>query len=134
MIRNFLDDANHGRLNSAPLRSAYAPLDSQYLSNVFLNVNALPAGLRRISPTSPDIRRPVDRVFEALGSNTNRYNMMLVARDINSVKGAIFGRKQPMGTDKWNTMVKDLKTTGNQVSLNRLLSIIRTVRSENDPG
>ncbi|KAL7949331.1 hypothetical protein V8C42DRAFT_361877 [Trichoderma barbatum] len=63
---------------------------------VWNNATGLPAGLRRVTPESPELRRPVDRLYEAIGSNTNPTNFRLLQANLNAVKGRIEAYTAPM--------------------------------------
>jgi chitinase len=62
-----------GQLTNIP-----AAGNENFWRNVWNNANGLPAGLSPVTQNSPEQRRPVDRLFEALGSNSNPTHFTLL--------------------------------------------------------
>ncbi|PGH27694.1 hypothetical protein AJ80_00709 [Polytolypa hystricis UAMH7299] len=48
--------------------------------------------------------RPIDRIFNALGSTSNPLNLVNAEQHLNSMKGRIFAGKQPIGNDTWKSL------------------------------
>ena len=69
------------------------------------NANSLPAGLPRVSPGSPDIRNPAQRMYEAIGSNTNAAHFTLLEASINGIKGRIEIFAAPMADVRFTEYV-----------------------------
>ncbi|KAI6779197.1 Bacteriodes thetaiotaomicron symbiotic chitinase [Emericellopsis cladophorae] len=85
-----------------PLTSTPAVGNEDFWRNVWNNENGLPAGLPPVTETSPDLRRPVDRLFEALGSNSNPTNFLLLDENVNELKGLVETFKAPMAQDEFD--------------------------------
>ncbi|RWA12800.1 hypothetical protein EKO27_g2300 [Xylaria grammica] len=125
VIVPFIETANRGYL---PLgrRTRTRPIPSPWWLNVWADPQGLPARLMRVSPRSPDIRSPADRVMEAFGSNTNRRNFILTQRQINAAKGAIFGLGAPISTQNFGNLAQ-AGAGGDGASEQRAMQEIRTV-------
>lgn len=60
------------------------------------NPAGLPAGLPPVTSTSPDLRRPADRVFEAVGSTTNPYAMTMMQDRLQTAKTRLESYTEPI--------------------------------------
>lgn len=60
-----------------------------------------------MSPDSPDLRRPVDRLYGALGANFNARHFTLLEGSINAIKGRIEVFNAPMGQTPLRNHVRD---------------------------
>lgn len=81
--------------------------DSNFWQNVWNDGNGLPAGLAPVTPTSPELRRPVDRLYEAAGSNNNAAHFTMLQSTINGAKGMVEVFKSPMDPATLRTHVAD---------------------------
>ncbi|KAK2742839.1 hypothetical protein FQN57_005130 [Myotisia sp. PD_48] len=127
MHKQFITSANTGFVGTRVLKTL--PISSAFFQNKYLKDDILPAGLPRVNPElpsrSPDLRAPVDRVFEALGSNTNRRNLVLTSRDINAIKGRIFKFEDPMSPERFHGLVTDTMR-GENGTAEEILQVLRT--------
>ena len=94
MVGRFTATANYGRLPNQrgdpagpPTRNARIAND--FWQNVWQNAAGLPAGLPPVTPASGDLRRPYDRIYEALGSTTNPSHFTMLQDAVNAAKGRI---------------------------------------------
>ncbi|KAK4043860.1 hypothetical protein C8A01DRAFT_31960 [Parachaetomium inaequale] len=78
----------------------------EFWENVWNNAEGLPPNLAPVTPNSPDLRRPVDRLYEALGSNTNAPHFTLLEGNINGMKGQIETFNSPMARDRLRRYVR----------------------------
>ncbi|KAL7794847.1 hypothetical protein V8C43DRAFT_304830 [Trichoderma afarasin] len=126
LISRFAAVANHGR-HWAPRRVASRRRDGRIMAGqltpegpptrtppitssifwheVWNNATGLPAGLPGVTPNSPEMRRPVDRLYEAIGSTTNPRNFLLLQDNINLMKGRIEVFRSPMTARDYMTSV-----------------------------
>lgn len=77
------------------------------------NADSLPANLPRVAAGSPDIRNPSQRIYEALGSNTNPLQFTLLQDSVNRIKGAIESYSSPMDKKKFENYVNDALDSAN---------------------
>lgn len=118
----FCSVANHGRQwrpaalsvrhiipDGPPTVTAAIPI--QFWQDAWTVHNSLPAGLPLVTATSPDLRQPSDRLFEALGSNNNARNFILLHNKIHVVKSRIERYSLPMSPERFTTYL-DLAVTG----------------------
>src|SRR5437016_9924688 len=57
---------------------------------------SLSAGLQRVTPTSRDLRRPQQRILQAIGSMTNPSVMLLLDTSVNMIKGFLIAANAPL--------------------------------------
>lgn len=86
-------------------RSVLSRISPAYFNQIFSQDFQLPPGLPPVSPTSPDITNPMSRVFEAFGSNSNLAPFLLADGQMNQIKGALIGLKQPLGYETLGKLV-----------------------------
>ncbi|KAL4945990.1 hypothetical protein BDV06DRAFT_218699 [Aspergillus oleicola] len=67
-------------------------------------------GLPRVSPGSPDIRSPVQRMYEALGSTTNPTEFTLLEDAVNVFKGRLEVFNNPMALRDFRERVSNAAT------------------------
>lgn len=58
-------------------------IENGFWQNDWNNAHALPAGLPSVNPSSPDIREPSQRIYEAPGSDTNPAHFTLLQDAVN---------------------------------------------------
>ncbi|KAM7212852.1 Glycosyl hydrolase family 71 domain containing protein [Rhypophila decipiens] len=106
IFMRFLESCVTGNLPGGA-RSVLTRITPEYFNEIFSRDLQLPAGasMARISPTSPDILNPMERVFEAFGSVTNPHNLLLADRQMNIIKGKLIGFKFPLTLLNFGTLV-----------------------------
>lgn len=87
--------------------------NENFWRNIWTNQEGLPANLRRVTPDSPDIRQPVGRLFEAVGSNTNPHHFTLLEGNINAIKGQIETFNSPMARTRFRRYVRNALSSNN---------------------
>jgi len=115
--------------NPLPLgtRTRAPAVDRNFWLNVWNNPTGLPAGLPPIpSSRAGELRRPVDRVYERLGSNTNPRHFVLLQGDINGVKGRLEIFANPFSHPKF-TKALNSAANGNETAVQEMLSGMRDV-------
>lgn len=110
-------------------KSVYATIPESYFNNIFIQDNMLPAGLSRVSPTSPEIRNPMKRVFEAFGSSSNYGPLLLADSQMNRIKGALIGLKEPQSTKTLTNLIYESISGDTEAGL-QWISYIRKVSSD----
>ncbi|RWA07611.1 hypothetical protein EKO27_g7496 [Xylaria grammica] len=95
-----------------------------FWEDVWNNPEGLPRNLPLVTPDSADLRRPVDRVFEALGSNTNPSHFVLIQSAINNVKGQFEAFAFPMQDNEFNGYVRQA-LAGNNTAIRCFLAPLR---------
>lgn len=103
-------------------------MDASYFNIIFTQDNRLPSGLPKVSPTSPDIRNPMKRVFEAFGSNSNLGPLLLADRQMNQIKGALIGLSAPQSLDTLKLLIFNA-AGGNTADGLKWISYIKKVSS-----
>lgn len=88
--------------------------DRNFWQNVWNDANGLPSGLPPVTPTSGDIRRPVDRLYEALGFNTNLDPFTLLQNNINRMKGQVEVFRAPMAEDLFDFWLDEATDPANE--------------------
>lgn len=97
-----------------------------WIFSVLLNELSLPPGLPPVSPTSPEMRQPIARLSEALGSNTNLDPFMLADRQMNQIKGALMGFEFPISLKKMEGLIRTaISRPGDQVATAKWLDYVR---------
>lgn len=96
--------------------------------NSYLNPS-LPENLSPVTPGGPLLRRPVDRVFEAIGSKTNPGNLELTEDEINHTKGSLFMLQVPIGDESFKQLVVD-GSKGDEQCIQKFLQHIQSVSSD----
>lgn len=112
ILARFCAVANHGRhwaprpfsmdgqrTPEGPATQTPAITDESFWAEHWNDPNGLSAGLDRVTDTSPDHRRPADRMFEALGSTTNPYCMVMTQDRLRRAKSQIESFIEPMSND-----------------------------------
>ncbi|KAK6950778.1 hypothetical protein Daesc_007303 [Daldinia eschscholtzii] len=108
--------ANHGRQwrpiptsqrNTVPdgERTRTPAIRAEFWQNVWNNGQGLPSGLPRVTPNSPELRRPVDRIYERMGSSTNPSHLTILRNSVNAAKGLLEIFRRPMSPDNLRTHV-----------------------------
>lgn len=95
-------DAEERGPDGPPTRNPAIP--DRFWQEVWNN-RSLPAGLPLVTPTSPDIRVPVTRVYERFGSTTNPNNFLFLRDAVNGVKGRIEIFVAPMAESRFRNFV-----------------------------
>lgn len=75
--------------------------------DVWNSAEGLPANLPPVTEDSPELRRPVDRLYEALGSTNNAAHFTLLEGSVNAIKGRIEVFNSPMAENRFRTLVRD---------------------------
>ncbi len=112
--------------------SVYAKIPVTYFNLIFSQDGQLPAGLPRVSPTSPEILNPMARVFEAFGSSSNLGPFFLADNQMNQIKGALIGLGVPIGTKKMTNLIME-GAGGSAASAAKWMSYIKKVSSVSTP-
>jgi len=136
----FVQSANWGRLPQPRYRRVYTEgpsgpptrnpaIPDGYWRDVWAR-RSLPAGLPRVSPTSPDIRSPVGRSYERWGSNTNADHFLFLQDAVNAAKGQLEVFKSPMDLKKFRGHLADAVSGSDtdEHSAELLLMPLREVR------
>lgn len=139
ILGRFITTANTGRLprrafaarGSLPdgPRTRARPISDAFWRNVWNNAHGLPAGLPPVSPTSPDLRKPWDRVFECFGSTTNPSHFVLLRDAVNTMKGSIELFKSPMEERKFRSKVRRA-VAGDEEAIQEFMAPLREVRKK----
>lgn len=124
----FAEKCVTGVKTDGPL-SSYARIPLTYFNNIFSQNGQLPAGLPRVSPTSPDLRNPTKRVFEAFGSSTNLNELLLADGLMNEIKGAFMGPTQPLNRKSQQNLIFSA-ATGNAADGIKWISYIQKKRNQ----
>ncbi|EFW22555.1 conserved hypothetical protein [Coccidioides posadasii str. Silveira] len=127
----FIEVANTGWLRGSRRGSRATrapPVDSAALKNLYYGANTLRAGLSRVARFSPNLRSPVDRVWEAFGSTTNRENMVMTQRQINAQKQTVFDIQRRCSESQWHRWLR-LLIEGDRTITQELLGNLRMVLS-----
>ncbi|KAI0411936.1 hypothetical protein F5X98DRAFT_356233 [Xylaria grammica] len=124
--RNWRREPYQGAGNSLPRGSPTRTrgIRSDFWVNVWNNPQGLPSGLPPVTPGSTDLRRPVDRVFEALGSNTNPSHLVLLQGAIDRVKGRYEGFRPPIENVDFERYVRQ-GANGNDTAIQSFLAPLR---------
>ncbi|MCJ1405653.1 hypothetical protein MMC11_008882 [Xylographa trunciseda] len=121
-IGSFIEAANTGRLPSGALAQTPTIAATFFQTNWLSPV--LPNGLPDVgSGISPNI--PNTRIFEALGSNTNRADFVLAATQINAAKAHLWSFENPVDVQDFNDDVRNAIITGRDENI--FLQHIRNV-------
>jgi chitinase len=137
-LTRFAATANHGRLrrpvpvnarNPVPVgpRTRTPAIPDAFWRNVWDNTQGLPAGLPRVTPNSPDLRRPWDRLYERFGSDTNPSHFVLLRDVDNAVKRRIETFVRPMSEVNLRGHVRRA-LTGDEEAVEAFMSPLREVR------
>lgn len=91
---------------------------------------SLPAGLPRVSPDSPDIRIPVERLYERLGSVTNPSGFVFLRDAVNAIKGRLEIFRAPMSRENIEDHVEVALAGGDrgEHAVESFMSPLREVR------
>ncbi|KAK8081220.1 hypothetical protein PG996_000001 [Apiospora saccharicola] len=120
-----------GQLTPEGRRTRTPAIRSEFWRNVWNDANALPAGLPPVTPTSPEMRRPADRIYEALGSATNLEPLTFLDGAINRAKGCIEGYKRPMSEKKLKRYLRNANQgtdSQRQLAVQTFLAPLRETR------
>ncbi|KAK3177854.1 hypothetical protein K4F52_009406 [Lecanicillium sp. MT-2017a] len=115
-----------GRLTETP-----AVGNQEFWENVWNNAQGLPANLPAVTDSSPDLRRPVDRLYEATGSNTNARHFTLLAGPVNAIKGRLEIFNRPMAIANFRRYVRsavDSDTEDPDADIQRFMAPLRETR------
>lgn len=74
---------------------------------------------------SPNV--PNDRVFQALGSNENRRDLLLTDAQLNGAKGRMFILRAPTALDRFRRISEAAARSGTDADAQRMLQHIRVV-------
>ncbi|KAK0724576.1 hypothetical protein B0H67DRAFT_481904, partial [Lasiosphaeris hirsuta] len=112
-----------GELTSTP-----AAGNENFWRNVWNNADGLPANLPPVTQNSPDQRRPVDRLYEALGSNSNPTHFTLLQDNINGMKGRVEIFNAPMTQTRFDTFLQDATDPSNDSRRVDIMSFMAPLR------
>ncbi|RYP81113.1 hypothetical protein DL770_005976 [Monosporascus sp. CRB-9-2] len=90
-----------------PRTNTPAITDRNFWESIWNDEFGLPANLPPVTPNSPDIRRPVGRLYEAIGSNSNPSHFTLLQDVINLMKGRLETFNSPMAPRTLRRHVQD---------------------------
>lgn len=138
LLARFAATANWGRLprpvavvfgrnqvpDGPPTRTPAIP--DAFWQDVWDNAQGLPAGLPPVTPNSPDLRRPWDRLYERFGSLTNPSHFVMLRDAVNAVKGQLEAFKRPMDPTRVQTYVQEA-LAGSETSIESFMSPLREV-------
>ncbi|EFQ36444.1 hypothetical protein CGRA01v4_00060 [Colletotrichum graminicola] len=102
--------------------------NQNFWQNIWGDLNGLPAGLPRVTPDSPDIRQPVGRLYEALGSTTHPTEFTFLQDNINGVKGRVEIFNAPMGSGLFGRFLRDAVDRSNDSPLTDIMSFMAPLR------
>ena len=102
--------------------------NENFWRNVWNNANGLPPGLPPVTQNSPEQRRPVDRLYEALGSNSNAAHFTLLQDNINGMKGRVEIFNAPMAQDRFDTFLEDATDPSNDSRNVDIMSFMAPLR------
>lgn len=89
-------------------RSLWPPLDPAFIDEVLNNPDALSnSGLPLVTSTSDVLTRPLDRIYECLGSTTNPQSLILLQKEVNILKGGIYAGKNPFDIQLFKDNLRD---------------------------
>lgn len=114
-----------------PQTRTSATTDRNFWENVWNDANGLPAGLTPVTADSPELRRPVDRLYEAIGSLINVAMFTLLQDNINLMKGRIEIYNAPMAQTRFRNFVAealDRSTADPIISVMSSMAPLREVR------
>ncbi|KAJ3953651.1 hypothetical protein N0V92_009873 [Colletotrichum tropicale] len=112
-----------GRLTTAPRVG-----NQNFWQNIWGDPAGLPANLPRVTSDSPDIRRPVGRLYEALGSTTHPTEFTFLQDNINGVKGRVEIFNAPMGSNLFGRFLRDAVDRSNDSPLTDIMSFMAPLR------
>ncbi|KAK4149896.1 glycosyl hydrolase family 71-domain-containing protein [Chaetomidium leptoderma] len=104
--------------------SKFATIPAAWFNDVFMKDGMLPAGLPRVSPTSPEIRNAMKLIFEACGSDSNILRLLLADREMNQIKGKLVRFLNPMAPKIFQKALKD-GAAGNREAAMTAISAIK---------
>ncbi|KAL4937867.1 hypothetical protein BDV06DRAFT_232270 [Aspergillus oleicola] len=122
-----------------PLRiSEYGPdgrrirnqrVPDSWFDNTWNNPAALAAGVPRVTPDSPDLGSPLQRFYEALGSNTNPTYFTMLHGALNAAKNSLEIYNMPMALKKFKAAVKEGASTSDEAeyAIERFMTPMREV-------
>lgn len=120
----FIRDAGEGQLKSGN-RSTYR-IHPSHILNTFIRENRLPARLPPVTPRSRSIRNPMQRVFEAFGSNSNRHVLIPTKVQLNEAKGNLFALKPPYRMRQIKKLAESSRN--DDTAIRELMQNLRLVR------
>lgn len=131
-MNGFFDTLLTGILRSGAA-SRFGPLDQNYIRNVLLATNGLPAVFDTIPvqvPASNQVpgyrpftsRTAITRLLEGLGSNTNPYPFTLLEGPANGVKGRLAANNNPRDLDKIKRSLDETQNHGNDTEFSGIWS------------
>lgn len=103
-------------------------IPNEFWQEVWNNPGALVADFPRVNPSSPDIRQPSQRIFEALGSDTNPAHFILLQDSLNSVKGMLENFKRPQSDRVYKKELLPEALKDNLDAIQEILAPLREVR------
>ncbi|KAI1852652.1 hypothetical protein JX266_002193 [Neoarthrinium moseri] len=121
------DGRRVGQVTPAGPQTRNPGIRDEFWQNIWNNAQGLPAGLPRVTPNSPELRRPADRVYEALGSRDNIEPFTFLEAAINKRKGAIEMYRRPMDPVVLLTHLADA-VNGNTTSVQIFMAPMRETR------
>jgi hypothetical protein len=138
LLTRFSATANWGRLprpvavvfgrnqvpDGPPTRTPAIP--DTFWQNVWDNGQGLPAGLPPVTPNSPDLRQPWDRLYERFGSLTNPSHFVILRDAVNAVKGQLECFVRPMSPTRMQGYVRRA-LNGDETSIEAFMSPLREV-------
>lgn len=94
--------------------------------------NTLPEGIDGVGPQYPnrEIREPISRMIQALGNTPNPDNFIATTRDINTMKGRLFGFKSPRDSEEFDSLATDAATGQDDNAAAEIFTILNTVRTQ----
>lgn len=112
-MRDFIEAAVSGRLNSGALAKTAKIPQSFFTDN--WNQEKFPNNVPNVgkSDRNPAPRSPNDRIFEALGSTSNRADFVLCIQGVNSVKALLWSNKNPMNRNRFERAVRQAANPDN---------------------
>ncbi len=131
IVGRFAKVANDGRLTSQRGDAAGPPTRTPRIANAFWqdvwqNVAGLPARLPPLTPASGDLRRPYDRIYEALGSTTNPSHFTMLQDAVNAAKGRIENFVSPIDPRRVRRYAA-AGAAGDEPSIEAVITLLREV-------
>ncbi|KAF6788479.1 chitinase [Colletotrichum sojae] len=112
-----------GRFTTAP-----AAGNRNFWSNIWNNPNGLPANLPPVTRGGPDFRRPEDRLYEALGSNTNPRHFTFLQDNINAIKGRVEIFNAPMARRPFTRFLREALDRTNDSPMTDIMAFMAPLR------
>jgi hypothetical protein len=79
-----------------------------------------------VTPNSPDLRQPWDRIYESFGSSTNPSHFVILRDAVNAVKGNLEAFQRPQGLKESRSYVQRA-LNGDETAVEAFMAPLREV-------